>query len=281
MIILKYIKDITSHLTTEKENGKKIGFVPTMGALHPGHLSLIASANDRSDLTICSIFVNPTQFNNPEDFNKYPITLEKDIYLLEESGCDILFLPLVDEMYPDTENHSKIYPLGYLDTILEGQHRPGHFQGVCQIVDRLLTIIQPDWLFLGQKDYQQCMVITKLIDIIHSSTKIIIEPTIRENDGLAMSSRNMRLNEMERKLAPQIYEALNLIKAELQPGSLQSLKIKASQFLQKNGFIVDYVEIARADNLSLQQDWNGNTKLVALIAAYLNEIRLIDNMLLT
>src|SRR5215212_8351624 len=165
MIIFKTPDALSGHINQQKKSGKKIGFVPTMGALHEGHLSLIGVAKKPNDLTICSIFVNPTQFNNPEDFKLYPVTIEKDIEQLIRAGCDILFLPSVDEMYP--AGHSKKhYPLGRIETILEGYYRPGHFQGVCQIVDRLLDIVRPDNLYLGQKDFQQCMVIRKLLQLL-------------------------------------------------------------------------------------------------------------------
>src|SRR5690349_12723387 len=208
MILFKKTADLRNWLETQRSNAKMIGFVPTMGALHAGHISLIRSALIDNDIVVCSIFVNPTQFNDPKDFEKYPITLEKDIDMLEEAGCAVLFLPSVHEMYPEgTEtSKSKTYQLGTIEKILEGQYRPGHFQGVCNIVDRLLNKVEPDALYLGQKDYQQCMVINKLLELTSRSgkTKLVICPTLREPDGLAMSSRNMRLNETDRKTAATI-----------------------------------------------------------------------------
>jgi pantoate--beta-alanine ligase len=258
----------------------KTGFVPTMGALHEGHLSLIKQANENADITICSIFVNPTQFNDLRDFDKYPKTIEHDIEMLVKTGCDILFLPSVQEIYPSGTANNPPYELGYLETVLEGKYRPGHFQGVCQVVDRLLEIVKPDFLFLGQKDFQQCMVVQKLIQIKKINTKLVIGATLREKDGLAMSSRNMRLNFVERKQAVSIYESLMQMKKHLHPGSVESMKEMANQYLTLRGFQVDYVEIANAESLEIITEWNGTDKVVALIAAYLNEIRLIDNMLL-
>jgi pantoate--beta-alanine ligase len=173
----------------------------------------------------------------------------------------------------------KYYELGYLETVLEGKFRPGHFQGVCQVVDRLLEIVKPDFLFLGQKDFQQCLVVQKLIEIKKINTKLIIGATLREKDGLAMSSRNMRLNSVERNLAVSIYESLIQIKQHLHPGSVESIKEMAIQYLTLRGFKVDYAEIANEETLEIITEWNGTEKVVALIAAYLNDIRLIDNML--
>ena len=209
---------------SQRKQGKKYGFVPTMGALHAGHISLINDSKKASDLTVCSIFVNPTQFNDPKDFEKYPITIEKDIAMLEAAGCDILFLPEVAEMYPGGTSTSIHYELGYLETILEGHYRPGHFQGVCMIVHRLLDIVKPDNLYIGQKDYQQSMVIKKLIELtgMKELVDLNISPTLREAGGLAMSSRNMRLTEQERVKATAIYKTLHLIKEQLKTGELGS-----------------------------------------------------------
>ena len=224
--------------------------------------------------------MNPTQFNDPRDFDKYPKTIEQDIEMLVKTGCDILFLPSVQEIYPSGTVNNPYYELGYLETVLEGKYRPGHFQGVCQVVDRLLEIVKPDFLFLGQKDFQQCKVVQKLIEIKKINTKLIIGATLREKDGLAMSSRNMRLNSAEQNQAVSIYESLIQIKQHLHPGSVESMKEMAIQYLTLRGFQVDYVEIANAETLENINEWNGTEKVVALIAAYLNEIRLIDNMLI-
>lgn len=281
MILFKKTADLDKWLDAQRKKANIIGFVPTMGALHPGHLSLITAAKNGNDLVVSSIFVNPTQFNNPRDFEKYPITIEKDIEMLEQAGCDVLFLPSVHEIYPDGFSTTKNYDLGFVETILDGKFRPGHFQGVCMVVHRLLDIVSPDNLYLGQKDYQQCMVIKKLIRIIGKFTiNIHISPTLRESDGLAMSSRNMRLNTEERETAVTIYHSLLFIKNNISKGDVTAVKNQAKEILDNAGFKTDYVEIADATDLTLLNEWNGQQKIVVLVAAFLNEIRLIDNMVL-
>ena len=272
--------EITNHLLKLKEQGDSVGFVPTMGALHQGHITLIHNSKQNNAITVCSIFVNPTQFNVKKDFENYPGNLEKDIDLLEKSGCDILFLPPVSEIYPEGTGTTSLYNLGYLETVLEGKYRPGHFQGVCRVVHRLLSIIPCNQLYLGQKDYQQCMVIKKLVELKNIKTKITICPTVRETDGLAMSSRNLRLTNDDRESAIKIFGALSFLKSNIKPGGLKELKNKAIHDLTIAGFKVDYAEIANAENLELIEQWNGKTKLVALIAAFKGDVRLIDNILL-
>jgi pantoate--beta-alanine ligase len=280
MIIFKKAADITEFLHQSTKKGKKTGFIPTMGALHPGHISLIETAKSSGDLSVCSIFVNPTQFNDIKDFENYPTTIEKDIDGLEKAGCDVLFLPSVNEMYPHGLKDNPHYDLGYLETVLEGKYRPGHFQGVCQVVHRLLNIIPADKLYLGQKDFQQCMVIKKMVQLKGLSTETIICPTLREADGLAMSSRNLRLSTSNRSKAVEIFKTLSHIRSSIKPGDLKVLKNSAEKKLDAAGFKTDYVEIADATTLALVNNWDGKTKLVALCAAFLDEVRLIDNMLL-
>ncbi len=280
MILVKKRSDLQQILHGQRQNGQTIGFVPTMGALHNGHLSLIEQSKENYNLTVCSIFVNPTQFNNKADFDKYPVTIEKDINLLEQDGCDVLFLPSVDEMYPAGEQVIH-YDLGFIETVLEGKYRPGHFQGVCQIVDKLLNAVKPDGLLLGQKDYQQCMVINKMIELRGHATQLIICPTIRQADGLAMSSRNMRLSDTSKQQALHIIQCLKKIKHNLHPGDIGELKQAAIQHLEQNGFKVDYVEVCDALTLQAVNTWDGKQNLVALAAAFLGDVRLIDNLLLT
>lgn len=280
MIVFKKAADIGHFIHKEGKKGRKTGFVPTMGALHRGHISLIETAKESGNLVICSIFVNPTQFNDAKDFQNYPTTIEQDIDQLEKAGCDALFLPSVTEMYPDGLENKTPYDLGYLEKVLEGKYRPGHFQGVCQVVHRLLTFIPADRLYLGQKDFQQCMVIKKMTELTGLKTEIVICPTLRETDGLAMSSRNMRLNELNRAKAVEISKTLLYIKASVKPGSLKDIKNKAVNELDAAGFKTDYVEIADAETLELADTWDGRTKLVALCAAFIGDVRLIDNMLL-
>ena len=278
MIIIKLANDLAIYLKQKKNEGKKIGFVPTMGALHGGHLSLISEAKENSSLVVCSIFINPTQFNNEEDYKYYPVTTEKDIRLLINYNCDILFLPGVEEIYTG-KPLSKTYSLGNLENILEGLYRPGHFQGVCQVVDRLLEIVEPDILYIGQKDFQQCKVITKLVETTgkKNQIKITVVPTVREENGLAMSSRNMRLSKEQHLNAAEIYKTLFFIKKNLHT-ELNQLKNTSIKKLEEKGFVVDYIEIANADDLQTAQ--NLNQPLVVLIAASIDGVRLIDNVLL-
>jgi pantoate--beta-alanine ligase len=279
MIIFKKASQISDYINRQKNEGKKIGFVPTMGALHNGHLHLIDTCRNSNDLTVCSIFVNPTQFNNPDDLKNYPVTISKDVEELISHQCDVLFLPTTEEMYPK-DYMKKHYALGEIENKLEGHYRPGHFQGVCQAVDRLLEIVKPRNLYMGQKDYQQCMVIRKLLEISGrgKTVQLNIVSTVREADGLAMSSRNLRLNEEQRKLATSIFKELSVIKQHIYDHSLEELKKNASTHLIQKGFKVDYVEIANAEDLSTANNTSGT--LVALAAATTGNIRLIDNIVL-
>ena len=282
MIIYKKPGELQDLLEKKKIEKHQIGFVPTMGALHAGHLSLVNEAKKQNKIVVCSIFVNPTQFNDPEDFKKYPITLEKDILMFEEAGCNVLFIPSVQDIYPNGVDHLKHYELGFLETVLEGKFRPGHFQGVCQVMHRLLEIVLPVDLYLGQKDYQQCMVIKKLIELIglNDRIKVNICPTLREDDGLAMSSRNTRLLPDDREKAATISAALRYIKENLKAGDAKKIKDEAKEMLLQKEFRIDYIEIADADTLELVENWNGKQKIVALAAAFLNGVRLIDNMVI-
>ena len=279
MVICKTVASLDDYLFS-KGSGVITGFIPTMGALHEGHASLIREARSNGRFTICSVFVNPTQFNDPADYAKYPKTLDADILTLEKSGVDVLFMPSVEEMYPDGTQLKKHYDLGYLETILEGQYRPGHFQGVCQVVERLLRIVHPTELYMGQKDYQQCMVLKKLITLEALPVTMIICPTQRAADGLALSSRNLRLDHAQREHAVALYKTLQFVKGHIKPGPLQSLKARAKEDLEKGGFRVDYVEIAAAADLKVLDTWDGQQPSIALVAAFSGEVRLIDNLLL-
>lgn len=279
MFIFKKVTDLQHYLSKQKS----IGFVPTMGALHNGHISLIEEGKQKCNTTVCSIFVNPTQFNNKKDFEKYPITIEQDILKLELAGCDVLFLPTVDEMYPEGTEQKKQYDLGFVETVFEGEKRPGHFNGVCMVVEKLLNIVKPNVLFLGQKDYQQCIVIKKLIDIIHKTNdiEVVICATKREENGLAMSSRNQRLSEAARDKAEIIYQSLNEIKKQLTVYNSQSLIEKYKEQILHTGFSkIDYLSLANANTLQPISEWNGTTSLVILFAGFIEDVRLIDNMVL-
>lgn len=280
MILFKKSAAASHYLLGIHSAQKTTGFVPTMGALHQGHLSLIEASKRQNPVTIASIFVNPAQFNNKSDFEKYPITIERDIELLEAAGCDALFFPAVDEIYPNGTAQTQTYDLGFLEMVLEGRFRPGHFQGVCKVMHRLLTILPATNLYMGQKDYQQCMVVKRLLALINSQTALHTCPTLREPDGLAMSSRNMRLNATERQQAVAISKALFSIKDQLQQQPPKVLITNATNLLLQHQFKIDYVAIADANTLQPVSNWNGQQPLVALIAAFQNEVRLIDNLVL-
>lgn len=280
MIIFKHSASLSQYLDSRRSNDTTVGFVPTMGALHDGHLSLLEQSKRETTLTVCSIFINPTQFNDLKDYQKYPITIEQDINKVESLNTDVLFLPGATEVYPDGTIELEKYDLGYLESVLEGKFRPGHFQGVCQVMSRLLKIVMPRRLFMGQKDYQQSLVVQQLLNAIRLDTELLVCPTKREAGGLAMSSRNVRLPEPERKKAGTIFQSLMFIKQNLRPGDLVGLKQKAMTLLIQNGFTIDYVEIADAHTLRLTSSWDGTQEIVALVAVYLKDVRLIDNMLL-
>lgn len=280
MILFKRSQDLQHWISEQKNNGKITGFVPTMGALHEGHIELIKACRSMVDLTICSIFVNPAQFNDPKDFEKYPVSIEKDIQMLYHAGTDVLFLPSVQDIYPQGQTGLETYDLGPLETLLEGRYRPGHFQGVSQVMSRLLKLVQPDHLFMGQKDFQQCLVVKRLIEIMHLQVHFHTVPTVREADGLAQSSRNRRLTEEQRKNAAAISQALNDIRGKLTSGDAEKVLREAHEKLDDAHFKTDYISIARASDLQPIVDWNGKEKAVALIAAFQGDVRLIDNMLL-
>lgn len=277
MNIFKFSGDLQTYLHNPEIHGKTLGFIPTMGALHPGHLQLIKRSQELCQNTIASIFINPTQFNNHDDFLNYPVTLENDVYALEKIDLDILFLPDSTQIY-DNANPPIKYDLGYIEHILEGKYRPGHFQGVCQVVDRLMNVIKPTHLFLGQKDFQQCMIIEKMISAKGYNTQIVICPTIREEDGLAMSSRNLRLSDDEKKIASEVYTCLKNLKENKNNDQLHLLVIKANKHLTAQGFRIDYLGIYDQNTLLPVEKISEDQLLVALFAGYLGEIRLIDNM---
>lgn len=282
MLIFKTKNDLNQYLLNRRRLGEKIGFVPTMGALHEGHLSLINLSKKDHETTVCSIFINPTQFTNTQDFEKYPITIERDIQLLRASGCQVLFLPEVSEMYPEGVKLKEKYELGAIEHRWEGEFRPGHFQGVCQIVEKLLLIVEPDTLFLGQKDFQQVAILKQMLQVKKDLQwiQIIAGPTLRETDGLAMSSRNLRLSPEERLQATSIYKGFQQVKLELSKGekSLDNLCQNMEKLLLANGFskveYIAFVEPEQMVKIDKIQD-----KMVLIVAAHLGEVRLIDNYL--
>ncbi len=283
MIIFKKIADLQHYLSQQKAAGASVGFVPTMGALHAGHASLVQKAKEQGHLVVCSIFVNPTQFNDIKDFEKYPVSIDQDIEMLIEIGCNALFLPSVAEIYPDGPANMQAWDFGYLDTVLEGAQRPGHFRGVGQVVARLLDAVNPDFLYLGQKDYQQCLVITQLLKFTgkDAHTQLIICPTMREADGLAMSSRNRRLSEFQRPKAGVIYQCLVSIESKQNIASFATVQKECTDLLKDKGFDPEYIALADAHTLHLLEDYKAGTPMVALIAAKLGDVRLIDNLLIS
>jgi len=276
MLVLHKIDEIKAVISQEKAKNKTIGFVPTMGALHQGHISLINYSKKETDITICSIFVNPTQFNNPSDLKHYPRTPEADIKLLEVAGCDVLYMPEVSDVYP--ENDIRKFDFGYLDTILEGATRPGHFNGVGQVVSILLEGVKPDKAFFGSKDYQQVMVVKSLVKQLNLPVEIIACPILREPDGLAMSSRNVRLNEQERLEAAAIPEMMKLGNQILKLyGIAEAKKYINSVVATIPNMKLEYYEVCDAETLELLTEFNPKQKAVSLIAVFVGNIRLIDN----
>lgn len=279
MIEFKNSENLNKWSKAQREKHLKIGFVPTMGALHEGHISLIEAAKAENDLVICSIFVNPTQFNEQEDFDKYPITIEKDKDLLFQAGCHVVFIPDVANIYPSSTAFDLEIDLGNIANVLEGAHRPGHFEGVMQVVKRLLEIVEPNVLYLGKKDYQQYLILKKMVSFYQFDIEVKQCPIVREPDGLAMSSRNLRLKPMERNAAVQLSKALFAIQADQLGNSPKALCEKFTANLNANPLIdVEYLEIVSAESLGKIVDWKDTESAVACIAAKVGSIRLIDNV---
>ena len=277
MKVLKSKKTLIDYVERQREMGKKIGFAPTMGALHEGHLSLYKAAKKENDEVISSIFVNPTQFNNPDDFQKYPKTLEKDLELLEKAGVDAVYVPNVEEMYPDGLN-SKKYDFDGLENEMEGKYRPGHFDGVGTIVEELFRQVQPHNAYFGEKDYQQLAIIKKMVEKTKLPVKIHGVPTLREEDGLAMSSRNVRLTETQRKEATIIYETLEKVKEWFKVISLEEIKQKVTDIFRNSNFELEYFVIADEKTLKETDYFYKDKNYRAFIVAYADTVRLIDNM---
>ncbi|MCC7029366.1 MAG: pantoate--beta-alanine ligase [Chitinophagaceae bacterium] len=276
MYIIKTQNELRAYLTGKSS----IGFVPTMGALHQGHIGLIEKSMQENEVTGCSIFVNPAQFNHQSDFDKYPVNIENDLELLLTAGCDFLFLPTVNEMYPHGFQSLQHYDLGYLDSVLEGEFRPGHFNGVCAIVHKLLQAVMPQNLYMGAKDFQQCMVIKRLLEITALPVQLIICPTEREADGLAMSSRNLRLSAEGRSRAATIYKGLTHIRQHQYSGSFAALQNACIMSLATQNIETEYLALADTDTLQLLPDFNAGSNMVVLFAGRLEGVRLIDNLTL-
>ncbi|MDE6451138.1 MAG: pantoate--beta-alanine ligase [Odoribacter sp.] len=260
-----------------KKEGKKIGFVPTMGALHEGHLSLVKESKKNSDITIVSIFVNPPQFNDPEDLKRYPRTLEQDVTLMESVDCDILFAPSVEEIYPEPDTRK--FDFGYLESIMEGAKRPGHFNGVGQVVSRLFDIVSPDKAFFGMKDFQQVAIIRHMVKQLKYNIEIIACPIVREENGLAKSSRNTLLDKEHKENAPHIYETLKKARNFVPEMGVKEMKKWITEEINSNPFLeTEYVEIVDDTTLKIVENWSEPGKKVACVAVYAGKIRLIDNI---
>lgn len=269
---------IHNYLEQLRSLGKTIGFVPTMGALHAGHLSLIEQARKSAEIIVCSIFVNPTQFNDKKDLENYPRPIEDDIKKLEDVECDILFIPEVDEMYNSSEKWS--IELGNLDTVLEGKIRPGHYQGVTQIVKKLFDTVKPDFAFFGQKDYQQFMVISYMVKKLRMKVKLVLCPIVREEDGLAMSSRNIYISAADRINSLALFHALSKFRALYKTKSILRLKTEITSFLKSApGIEMEYFEIFNAKSFKPAKTKRSGS-IIALVAAKVGSIRIIDNMII-
>jgi len=276
MLILNNKEEIKKNIDLLKKEKKSVGFVPTMGALHEGHISLLKRAKAENEIAVCSIYVNPLQFNNKEDFNKYPRLLNNDTKLLEDTGCDIVFVP-DDSIIKNSSAFS--YDLGYLDEIMEGFFRPNHFSGVVYIVKTLFEIVNPDRAYFGQKDYQQLAVIKKMTRDFNFNIEIVSCPTTREKDGLALSSRNARLLTPERLVASKIYKGLNFIKNNIHNKSINELKLWYVKYIENEPLMkVEYVEICDGESLKSISDISESNAIVVCTAIFIGNIRLIDNL---
>ncbi|MCU0338690.1 MAG: pantoate--beta-alanine ligase [Spirosomaceae bacterium] len=277
MHIFHTISDLRAHLRAHRMLGQSIGFVPTMGALHEGHLSLIAASKAQNDLTVCSIFVNPIQFNNPDDLARYPRTLDVDCAMLAPAGCDVVFAPSAEEMYP--EKALLKFDFGDLERVMEGQFRPGHFNGVGIVVAKLFNIVQPDRTYFGQKDLQQVAVVRRMMIDLGFQIELHPCPTLREADGLAMSSRNRNLTAEERPIAAHIFKGLTAAKTALLTGeTAEMVKAQmATHFEQQPAFRLEYFEVVNAHTLQSVDKKQPDGQTALCIAAFLGKVRLIDN----
>ena len=279
MKVEKKIVELQNELNAARNAGKSVGFVPTMGALHEGHASLIKRSVQDNDITVVSVFLNPTQFNDKADLERYPKTLDEDVRLAEACGADYVFAPAVEEIYPEPD--TRVFEFPPVTTVMEGARRPGHFNGVCQVVSRLFTIVAPDNAYFGEKDWQQIAVIKQLVDYMNSNITIVECPIIREADGLAMSSRNKLLTKEERAIAPAIYQAL---KDSLDYSKTHSVKETHDKVVAEinaiDGLEVEYFEIVDGKTLLAVDDWMSEHGVVGCITVYcgMTPIRLIDHI---
>lgn len=279
MMIFKRIVELQGFLDVERRDGKSIGFVPTMGALHNGHIALIERAKAGNGIAVCSIFVNPVQFNDPADLEKYPRTPESDIAMLEAAGCDVLFMPSVDEMYPTADK--RMFEFGEIEKVMEGAHRPGHFNGVAIVVSTLFEIVKPHRAYFGEKDFQQLAIVRSMTKQLGLPVEIVGCPIVREADGLAMSSRNVRLSVEERKKAALIPQTLFKVKEMAASEGVESLKAFVKGEIGKEPSMqLDYFEISDTETLQPVSSIPPGKGAVACIAVKLGPVRLIDNVIL-
>ncbi len=280
MQVFTTVDQLNFHLEQTRKKGRSTAFVPTLGALHDGHLTLMTFAQSLADIVVASIFVNPTQFNDPKDLEKYPRPWGHDIHLLCTIMVDILFLPPEYEVYPTGYKIEVPVDISGLTNVMEGMARPGHFEGVVTVVKRLLDIVQPDFLIMGQKDYQQQVIIGSMISQLNMQTQLITHPTLRDQDGLALSSRNVRIDPALRPVANTIFMALKKA-VELRP-ICNPTKVEkiCAEMISDQGFRLEYFTLA--DGLTLQpvSDWNNHDTIVACTAAWLGDVRLIDNVMI-
>ena len=277
MKIVKGINELKGYLVDSKRNGKRVGLVPTMGALHKGHLSLVERCVRENDICVVSVFVNPTQFNDKHDLETYPRTLEADCALLESAGCDFVFAPSVEEMYPEPD--TRTFDFGTVMQVMEGAKRPGHFNGVAQVVSKLFYIVEPDNAYFGEKDFQQIAVIRAMVKQLQIPVQINACPIVREADGLALSSRNTRLTPALRQKAPLIARTLQESKAMAATKSVREVIDYVVNTLNADPDLeVEYYEIVDGDSLVSIQDWKDTSYAVGCVTVYCGEVRLIDNI---
>lgn len=277
MKVFSNITETKEVLGRHRSKGQSIGFVPTMGALHKGHISLVTKAVSENDVAIVSIFVNPTQFNDKSDLKNYPRTPELDIRLLEESGVQYIFMPTEVEIYPEPD--TRIFDFGMLDKVMEGAHRPGHFNGVAQVVSKLLSIVEPHRAYFGQKDFQQLAIIRQLVKQIKSEVEIISCPIKREDDGLAMSSRNLLLEPEKRKSAPTIFKTLSVAREKVNELSVEEVKNWVISSINSDpNLSVEYFSLADSDSLQPVTNWTDSKSIIGCIAVKAGSVRLIDNV---
>jgi pantoate--beta-alanine ligase len=282
MVVVEKVKEMQKIIDSHRREGKRIVCVPTMGYFHKGHLSLMELAREYGEIVVTTLFVNPTQFGPNEDFERYPRNFQRDFELAQSVGIDYLFAPTIEEMYPDNF-YTKVI-VGKFTDKFEGVKRPGHFDGVATVVTKLFNATKPDVAIFGQKDFQQALVIKQLVKELLFDIKIIVAPIVREADGLAMSSRNVYLSEEERKLAPRIFEALNLGIKAVQNGERRRKQINSivlQHLRQFREFFIDYVAAVDSETLDEPEEFSPGQTVVILVAVYLGKTRLIDNVLVT